>query len=122
MANCKGYSLCLRYAKPLAVLSFRNCRQADPCKVSSIVSSLRDSLQEGASIQAVVEKPVPGPLNGTFSIFGTGFAYGVWAGILAAHKIGIDTVLSTGTVKLLMGSPLNYVGSELDCNPTRIAF
>ena len=67
-------------------------RQADPCEVNSIVSCTLENLPEGAMTQAIVEKPVPGPLNGSYSIFGTGFAYGVWTGVLSCHDISISTV------------------------------
>ncbi len=39
------------------------------------------------SVRAVLEAPAPNALNGKFSWFGCGFAFGVWSGALRAHGV-----------------------------------
>ncbi|KAK9837410.1 hypothetical protein WJX81_000483 [Elliptochloris bilobata] len=41
---------------------------------------------------AVLEAPTPNALNGKFSWFGCGFAFGVWSGALRAHGVQTQTV------------------------------
>lgn len=38
-------------------------------------------------LRAVLEAPTPNALNGKFSWFGCGFAFGVWSGALRAHGV-----------------------------------
>lgn len=61
----------------------------------AVVGIVKDTLQlvrETSHLQCALEEPVPGPLNGKQSVFGTGFAFGVWSGVLKSHGVQVETV------------------------------
>ena len=67
------------------------CRQAD---TAAIVSIVQEALHHSspANTHCVLEQPVPGPANGKQSVFGAGFAFGVWNGVLRSHAAFLYTV------------------------------
>lgn len=66
-------------------------RQADAAAIAAIV---QEALQHtpAADMHCVLEEPVPGPANGKQSVFGSGFAFGVWNGVLRSHAAELSTV------------------------------
>ena len=68
------------------------CRQADPHAVAAIVEETLQLAVSPGDLHAVLEEPVPNPTNGKQSVFGSGFAFGVWNGVLSSHRVALDTV------------------------------
>lgn len=69
------------------------CRQADPAAIVEIVQQsiqrIGDSTED---MHCILEEPVPNPANGRQSVFGTGYAFGVWSGVLSTSGISLETV------------------------------
>jgi len=63
-----------------------DARWLDARAVAELVAAL--VLRHGAGgLRAVLEAPAPNALNGKFSWFGCGFAFGVWSGALRSHGV-----------------------------------
>ncbi len=63
-----------------------SARWLDARAVAELVAAL--VLRHGAGgVRAVLEAPAPNALNGKFSWFGCGFAFGVWSGALRSHGV-----------------------------------
>ena len=67
------------------------CSQADTAEAVTIIREIVSNAQAATQILAYLEEPIPNPRNGLISVLGTGFSYGVWKGILAAHDIPLTT-------------------------------
>jgi len=68
-------------------LAARKRRECDPLAIAQLVHELLPTLREKAAVNILLEKPVPNPLNGKFAWYGSGLAYGIWSGMLAAYAI-----------------------------------
>ena len=63
-------------------------RRLDATAVSSLIAELKNKAEsEGKSLEACVEQPSPSPLNGKLAWYGSGLAFGIWSGVLAAHGV-----------------------------------
>lgn len=91
------------------VIKTRPCRQTNSIAAAKIVRKIIADNKGSAELQAVLEEPVPNPVNGLLSVLGTGFAFGVWKGVLASHEVELETV-SARRWKADLG--LNKAGKE----------
>lgn len=63
-------------------------RRLDATSVSALIADLKRKAEaEGRTLEACVEQPSPSPLNGKLAWYGSGLAFGVWSGVLAAHGV-----------------------------------
>ena len=77
-----------------AIVGGRTRRRPDPAALAAAVGeAARTARAAGLTVEAALERPTPNSLNGKQSWFGSGYAYGLWAGALAAH--GVRTTLVT---------------------------
>ena len=86
-----------------------SCRQTNSIAAAKIIRDLAAGAHNSAELCAVLEEPVPNPVNGLLSVLGTGFAFGVWKGVLASHAVNLETV-SARRWKADLG--LNKAGKE----------
>lgn len=57
-----------------------------------ILSAIMAAVQDPSEVHAVLEQPVPNPMNGVYSVFGTAYAYGLWTGMVACLGVEMETV------------------------------
>ena len=77
-----------------AIVGGRTRRRPDPAALAAAVGeAARTARAAGLTVEAALERPTPNSLNGKQSWFGSGYAYGLWAGALASH--GVRTTLVT---------------------------
>jgi len=75
------------HGNDLLVLENRcSARWLDARAVAELVAALVHRHGAGG-VRAVLEAPAPNALNGKFSWFGCGFAFGVWSGALRSHGV-----------------------------------
>lgn len=63
--------------------------------VALLQGTILPGLPAGARVRAVLEQPVPNSLNGKQSWWSSGFAYGVWQGVLCSFGIEIQVQISS---------------------------
>lgn len=64
-------------------------RIADNRVIASLVTEIAaEHAGAGSALPRVIlEMPVLNPLNGKFSWYSSGYAYGVWRGVMASHGL-----------------------------------
>lgn len=85
-----------------------SCSQADSEAVVRIVQGILQP-ESQAELYAILEEPIPNPTNGLLSVLGTGYAYGIWKGVLASHAIRVE---STSARRWKGDLGLNKLGKE----------
>lgn len=91
------------------LLAKRERNQADAPAVVAIISSILEGIEDRGEFYAILEQPVPSPVNGLYSVFNTAYAYGLWTGVVASLGIELETV-SARRWKLDLG--LNKKGKD----------
>ncbi|GMH43279.1 hypothetical protein BSKO_11201 [Bryopsis sp. KO-2023] len=76
----------------LVVTGKRTRRQIDPERIAFLLEDLRD--RKLGAMKTFLEKPLPLPINGSFSNHQSGISFGVWYGSLCANHIDTKLVLA----------------------------
>lgn len=66
-------------------------RQPDAAEITRLFNDMLPSSLDKTNANVALEQPVPSPLNGKFSWFNSGLAYGMWLGLLAAYDMPFQT-------------------------------